>query len=524
MEGDKSWFAGSRRDLAAFVLLALLLAAAAWVVALAAGPFEADPDFIYLLNGLELLRFHVPSYYTHPGTPVEISAALVIVAAWLASLPWHGFFSVKDQVLAHPGFYMGWIDAVFVACIAAALVFFAWQVRKASGRLFPAIAGGLTLFLPLSTLLAVHRVTPEPLLLAGGLVLAGLLAPFAFAPGPFAETKKLAGAIGAAIGFCIAIKATAAPLLIMILVLRGTETRKIASAACLLAAVIMTLPVAPHYLEMTLWYIGLFTHQGGYGSGAVGVPGISVLMADAGTLVAAMPETFACLILYGFVILLRPKGGSPLSGNAVRVLIFCILFVAANLLAVLKQPEVRYTIPTVPFLCLGNAIVARYFFQAWGRTAILAALVMLGLWTGSARTEHMRGVREANEPVLRKVAESGCLPAYYYSVNNIQFNLYFGNGWTHYVFKDELARLYPDFVSFHNGTGTFENYSGPMTGQEVRTLLARRKCIYLVGSPIARVGDLGVPQRFLSLVAQSSGGPREAIAVYALKRDWLDGQ
>ena len=72
----------------------------------------------------------------------------------------------------------------------------------------------------------------------------------------------------------------------MILLLRGRLARRTALCICALTALVLTLPVAPHYVEMALWYVGLFTHQGGYGSGAVGVPSFSDLAADAATLIA----------------------------------------------------------------------------------------------------------------------------------------------------------------------------------------------------------------------------------------------
>jgi len=308
----------------------------------------------------------------------------------------------------------------------------------------------------------------------------------------------------------------------MILPLHGRQARITALAACVLAAVLLTLPVAPHYLEMVLWYVGLFTHQGGYGSGAAGVPGLPALVADASVLVTAMPETFACLGLYLAVSAASAIGILRLPARSVRMLLVCTAFMAANLLLVLKQPEVRYTISTVPFLCLGNAIVAHYLVRdvSWARAGLVAALAILGLWSGNARTQHVAIARAGNDALIQRATQSGCLLAPYYSVNMVAFNLLFGNGWTQSFFKDRLALLYPDFLSYNNGARAFENFSGLLSQSESLRRFAKERCVYLIGSPIARLGTLGLPQSSLSLVAQSPGGPREAVALYALNPGW----
>ena len=294
-------FSFSWRDAAWVAALAGAFAVLAWQAGLAAGPFEADPDYIYLLSGLEIFNFISPHYYTHPGTPVELIAALVLPVAWLMRMA-HG--AVNDAVLADPEYYLSAIGLLFMLAIGVSLVGFALRLRRFAGAV-PAIAGALSLFLFLPAFLALHRVTPEPLLLASSLVLAALVAPFAFAP--LSSDRRAALAIGGTIGFCLALKATAAPLLILILVPRTARARMMALGAAVAAAIVFTLPVAPHYGEMLLWYVGLFTHQGGYGSGATGLPPLSQLWADAQSMAAAMPEIFLCLALYVVMLAARSR-------------------------------------------------------------------------------------------------------------------------------------------------------------------------------------------------------------------------
>ena len=81
-------------------------------------------------------------------------------------------------------------------------------------------------------------------------------------------------------------------------------------------------------------------------------------------------------------------------------------------------------------------------------------------------------------------------------------------------------RLYPNFVTYDNGARSFENFADLMTDKQTLALFARQKCVYMVGSPMARFDPSFFPLGSLSLVAQSPGGPREALAVYTIKPGW----
>src|SRR4029079_18256850 len=117
------------------------------------------------------------------------------------------------------------------------------------------------------------------------------------------------------------------------------------------------------YDEMLLWYLGLFTHQGGYGSGPAGLPPLSQFLANVQILFSAMPEVFACLAVYVAVLAARTKFQWRDADPASRVLLICTLLVAIDLVLVLKQPEPRYTVPAVAFLCLGNAALAKILLE-----------------------------------------------------------------------------------------------------------------------------------------------------------------
>lgn len=46
------------------------------------GDFPNDPDYAYLLNGINILRWHAPAQIDHPGTPVQLIAGLISGFVW----------------------------------------------------------------------------------------------------------------------------------------------------------------------------------------------------------------------------------------------------------------------------------------------------------------------------------------------------------------------------------------------------------------------------------------------------------
>jgi len=97
------------------------------VLRAAAGPFESDPDYAYLLNGLGLLTLHSPGHYDHPGTTVQIIAALVTLPAWLFSVPLYGMSGLVSAVLSHPEFFLRVINIVLIVADAAAAFYMGWR-------------------------------------------------------------------------------------------------------------------------------------------------------------------------------------------------------------------------------------------------------------------------------------------------------------------------------------------------------------------------------------------------------------
>ena len=458
------------------------------VFARMAGDFPDDPEYSYLLNGLEVLTFYPPSYISHPGTNLIMLMAVVNFFVWLVSWPFHGAGLVTD-VLARSQFYLAIHHLVLMAGIAGAALWFGAQVRRVSGSLAAALAGQATILLSYPIMIGLNRVAPEPLLVAVALVLAGFLAPLALDKGE--DGRRTAAAAGIVLGFGLAAKINALPLAFALLLLPDWRLRKRAALFALGTGILCTLPAAHHYPQMFHWFGGMATHSGTYSDGSRGLPQASVLLANGAVLLSKAPEMFAMCVLYAFLARLGPRSLRP-------VMLASALVVAAQILMVLKQPEPRYLIPAAAFSALANAALV---FQLLSRKLLsgLAAAALMAIaafcCTASAAaawTLNAHAVQAANRLVFDRISHSGCAVILYYEAPAVSYSLDFGNQYAGSRFRTALQKLYPRTITYDWARNSFMSFGDPLSPAQVWDHVKPARCIYLAGSPLERFGKSGI--------------------------------
>jgi len=501
------------RNIAVYVGIAAAYAVSAWAIGRAVGSFTPDPDYAYLLSGLDMLSLKAPVFVDHPGTPVQTIIAIVLGLTWIVSFPWHGFSSVQDQVLLHPEFYMECVNGVFATGNAAAMVFFAWSMRKSSGMLAPALVGLISIFQSDVIYMTYHRTMPESVLLAATLVLAGFIAQSAYASDDAPQTRRLTIIVGVLLGFCLTAKVTSTPLLLTIFFLRSWEDRKAALRTCGIAAIIFLLPIFPRWPAMIWNYLHILTHRGDYGSGEAGTPAISDLLANLRVLQETVPEIFTSLALCTAV----PAGQRltslpPSSRNLMRALLVCTSMFCAALLMVAKQPHPYYLLPEMAFVCLSNAIVVSLLFGStkipmWLRMSsialLLAFLAAQAIRYESRFTQADSTEASAQRYAVTRAAQRGCQTVFYYGANQTEFNLFFGNVTSGRIFGDRLARLYPDFIAYNTGSKLFETFNTTLPQKAAFERFSHLRCVDFLGGKWD--SDFGIPASSFKYIANDAG-------------------
>jgi hypothetical protein len=501
--------------------LVLLILWVSFVVV--SGSFDADPDYAYLLNGLNILHLQSPGHADHPGTPVQILGGAVIGAIWLVRWIALGQVPLDEDVLRQPEFYLTCVNAVLAMLATAALAFFGRQIRLWTGSFAAALVGQISLLLSLPVLISLPRVTPEPLLISLTILLAALLAPAISQPGfPWQQIRHPI-MVGATLGACVATKITAAPLIFTVALLRGLKMQIVAVATMAAIAILLTLPVRRLYGSFLQWILALAIHSGNYGGDAVGLPSLSELLDHLKLLFESFPGAFVSVAICGIMLLWRQRREDPERGPGVRFFVVCALIISIQLIVVAKHYSPRYAMPAAAVAALANAGAVYVAATSQGAlrlgfAAVMTSLVGLGTWQAGHSVLDWYGTSYAisreDQSLMAKAATSGCTFIPYYGASLKEFSLFFGNRLARGLYARRLASIYPDFLSY-NGK-QFEDFIDVLDPVEAERRLSAKKCVYIFGSPIERFASFGIAPSDMVSIARSRGEPGEALAIYQL--------
>ena len=491
-----------------------LLPASLFVLALAmarATTFDADPDYTYLINGLNLFTVHAPWDIGHPGTTLHWLAGAMIGVTWLCRWPFVLDWPV-DDVLRHPEFYLLAIHTVIAALVAAAVFCCGSMIERAAG-LTSALAAQAVWLVSFPTIASLPRVTPEPMIIAMAAALIGVFAPHVLDP----KQPERPVAAGILFGAGLALKITTVPWVLLLLLFDDRRTRKIALVTAALAALAITLPIASRYRLMLAWWESLAVHRGIYGEGEVGLPTTAQFGTSLLDLLGTNPEYSVALI--------ASLGLAILQARSRRIFLICAAVIAVQLVVVAKHPNERYLLqhpndryllPAMVAVVLATAAAVAFAHRVIAST-VAAAVIAVGIWHAAnfalpwfrARVES----RKDNAALLDQMASSGCLLAVYYDANASQeFKLAFGDMFAGFLYASELSKLYPNFLHYDFGLQRFQTFGSTLEPAEADHRLAAAPCVDFAGSPLERLK--GVSSSAWLLIARTNYDLLNSLAVY----------
>lgn len=434
------------RRLAALLPLPLLLLAVEEGIQRAHGPYWAclnfDPDYQYLLNGVNVARGRVVGHVDHPGTPVQILNGVLLRAFHAVS----GEGTLEEDVLADPERHLLRLQRAYRGLYAAGLFLLGSLALARTGRLAPAILLQATPLLSGESLYALCRVSPETGLLLAGEALALLVvlarahpvADFTGRPEPAAaepprpEPGDAAGRrardsnpsearsrqdparsqergiaslrpallFALVVGLAVATKLTAAPLaLVPLLALCGWRPRIAFLGAAASVFALATIPAWHRFPETAEWIAGLVSRRGTYGHGEAGLPGAGELAGNLLVAVRGEPILAAAVLLLAWGALRKrtmpqpergpaPTGPGPISDPGPsdprqRLSLALLAAFVLQLLLVAKHPGMRYLVPATSLLGLAlwlplDALRPSVRPRVLG-AAVLATLLVLGV-------------------------------------------------------------------------------------------------------------------------------------------------
>jgi len=488
------------------LVLPLCFLAAAFMGRAAGGPYwlwvNLDPDYFYLLDGLNILNLTTPGHVYHPGTTVTWLAALILKASHLLT----GTEEIIAQVLGDPEPALRLIGTVFVLINACAVLVLGAVGYRVFGDLLAAWFLQMAPFISMLVLKSSYHVKPESLLLFTALMLSALSI-LALKPGLLERrSNRFIIAFGVIAGFGVATKITVLPVFILpLFVLAPSEYKRggigsgvraisLYGVAALAALFIFTLPAIGAYDVFFAWMAKVSQGTGAYGGGAAGFVDWAVYPKH--ILKLFKRPAFLVVFILSAVTLAaawaRRRRGHPIPELEVRLLLGIWVSQLAHVLMVAKQPNVLYMIPSyvlsplafVLVWWLGSDLVMGSFFRFLrpGVAALLAALVISQTFAVS------KLVREDDEKSASALSPgygrfSQCARIYAYPASAQSFALALGDFITGSRFSARLSATAPanDFWLEHwwdQSRVVFRSWRGP---ENLDAVLARYPCAIFRG-------------------------------------------
>lgn len=318
-----------------------------------------DPDFVYLINGLNVFRgdFNSIIHVDHPGTPLQMLIGVLI--SIIGTI--RGADNITMDVFSNPQTYIRTIILIFAFFHALVLFFIGLRYYKHQNNLFHSILLQCSFIISSTLILSQSKLFTETLLPLGSLLL--ILLSIEFVWGKMKELKFtfLSGII---VGIFVAVKITFFPLLILPLILIIKWRHKLLFViTSILFFILSVLPIISKLTFFKEFILGIATHDGLYGKGQESPISISFLIGNIWKLLN-IDYSFSIIVVFSIIVLvyMMIKYRKEILKKIEFRLLFAITIVfLAQLLMVSKHAGIRYMIPAVILSMLALTVIIRQF-------------------------------------------------------------------------------------------------------------------------------------------------------------------
>ena len=478
--------------------------------------YSNDPEYAYLMNGLNIARGKFVGHAENPGTTVQIIGAAVIRAKYLFS-PTEGK-SLQQHVLLHPDEYIESIHRFLVVLNALFLLLPGLAALYYTRHIWPGLLLQLGVFLSANLLEhAWTKVSPEPVLVMATAAMAIALLAYYSAGNKAGRPWPAIFAVITAFG--LVTKATFLPVLIIpLLLLQNRKERFTYLKWLLLASIVLTIPALPEYLHLAKWFLLLFIHTGTYGQGGVGILDPGHYFHDLIRIAEVNPAlVFSSLFILVISSLLKFLPAFKARYSAIPAVQYAFAVSLAQLAAILMVAKHyhgnHYLVPVQGltavswiFILLAMKEIAvkskviHYVLQY----LLIAAFLGLALLNRPALALANEGYRISNDEykaVMKKIQTEypGYLKTWYYPTSiNPYSALRWGNVYSRGYNLQTLDRLYPDGVFYDTRSNSFLQWETPLNA--ARLLRSCDGKILLIGGPLSPAELDLVKQGGLSLI------------------------
>ena len=484
--------------------------------------FGNDPEYAYLMNGINIGMLKSVGHTDHPGTTVQIYSAVVLRCAYLAQPDKREGF--QKYMLRNADRYIelerkGLI--VLNSIVLLLLGIISWILLRNVWlslllQIMPFTSANLTEHV-------FTKVSPEPVLLLATTAMALLIIRFYLRHK--ADKEKFAIYFALACGFGIATKATFLPLIIIpLLLLSDKKLRKQFLFLIIPSFILFTLPAIPQYPHMAKWFLGLSAHTGIYGNGSFGVINPRHYFTDLANLCLNNPVlsfTLMAVVLILISTLVKSSFLSEFKNNLTfRILTALSAAQFVGVLMVAKHYLANhYLVPELCLLAITWIFIYLYLSErlpvrlrkAFSTMPVILVLIASGLaiMNGKYLQKADQGYILSNqdyEKMTTLLADDykGYTCTYYYPTSiNPYSALRWGNVYSRFQHTKAIKEIYPYGYFFNTRTNNFSLWETSIATSTM-IKIARGKLL-IIGGPFEESERLKIIESGLKLTKVYEG-------------------
>jgi hypothetical protein len=440
--------------------------------------FSTEPGYAYMLNGLNITQLTSPWMVEHPGTPLEVLAAVTI---------WISHFFREDplvtDLMKNPEFYLNAIITVLIILDTLVLFMMGLFIYIYSKDILTSIFFQLTPFIAWIILSFACLIMVEHLVIIFMMCLIIIIFIYLQNKGSdSALIDKYLIWFSILIGLICATKLLyIAVAIIPFILLPTNKKRGIYTILTIVAFAIFACAIFARWVNFRDWFFNNLFHSGQYGRGAATI-------IEKNSFIYNLRDIFGykSIFTYAFFLIiassllyhipfLKVKHNND---KYYRALVGIVSFMVIHLLITAKQYKYYYLIPeiilTIPSMYLILKIYSRPFKQYNLKWVSISALVIFVFYV--YRTEVRQILiykqynivkREASLKTMNYIKNSfkqdqpTLLIADYYGAPYKEYGLFYGMAWLGGDKKREYAtllkELYPNIYFYHIWNNLF-NY------------------------------------------------------------------
>jgi hypothetical protein len=484
--------------------------------------FGNDPEYAYLLNGINIGMLKPVGHTDNPGTTVQLYSAVILRVAYLVQPEKKDSF--QKFILLNADKYIElerkgliWLNGLVIFILGVV----SWLFLRNTWlslllQIMPFTSANLTEHV-------FTKVSPEPVLLVAVAAMVLLVLRFYFQKKN--NEGKSAVYFALVCGFGLATKATFLPLVIIpFLLLDGKAVRKRFLMYIFPFFLLFSLPAIPQYPHMAKWFLGLTAHTGTYGEGGWGVINPIRYINDLAAICVSNPILFVTLLASALIIIvtiLRSAFREEFKHNLIfRTLTALTAAHLAGILMVAKHYHANHYL--VPELCLMATSWVFIFFYLREklpvryRKAFSFVPVLLILATAGIVIMNRNYLQAANEGYKRSNTDYDKMMqlldneykdytrTYFYPTSiNPYSALRWGNVYSRFNHTKALKELYPDAYFFDSRTNYFSLWETHVAITTMMTVSGGK--LLLIGGPFDEPTRKEMEQHGLELTTVYKG-------------------